>query len=89
MRSAVADIHSRAGQVKQPATRAELLRVYPDDLGIDVRFLSASRSFERSVDPIRAIWTTFEFNEIDSKEFLQSIKFFVYYHHRTGYLTCS
>jgi hypothetical protein len=73
--------HSRADALKWPPSRAEVLRVYPDDSSVRVRFLGAGKALKRVVGPFPNNWTTFAFNEMDAKEFLQTIDFFVYYHH--------
>ena len=73
--------HSRPQASKWPASRAEVLEVYPDDSTVEVRLLGVGKDLRRMVKSIPKNWTTFEFNEVDTKEFLQSIDFFVYFHH--------
>jgi hypothetical protein len=73
--------HSRPERCKWPATRAELLKVCPDDPRIEVRLLGVGKALDDLVQSIPSNWTTFEFNEIEPREFLRSIDFFVYYHH--------
>ena len=73
--------HSRPEAHKWPASRTKVLEVYPDDPAVEVRLLGVGKYLRRLVDPIPENWTTFEFNEVDTREFLRSIDFFVYYHH--------
>jgi hypothetical protein len=73
--------HSRPQAEKWPASRAKVLEVYPDDPAVDVRLLGVGKDLRRLVSPMPKNWTTFGFNEVDTKEFLHSIDFFVYFHH--------
>lgn len=74
--------HSRPGWQKWPATRDELLTVYPDDEDFAVRMLGAGEALADLLGgPPPPNWTTFEFNEMPPEEFLRGIDFFVYYHH--------
>src|SRR6185295_1391050 len=66
---------------KWPATRGELLTVYPDDPTIDVRLLGVGDHTRRLVGDWPANWSALEFGAVDPAEFLRSIDFFVYFHH--------
>ncbi len=73
--------HSRPEWHKWPATRTELLTVYPDDPAIDVRLLGIGDHTKRLVGDWPANWSALEFAAVDPAEFLRSIDFFVYFHH--------
>jgi len=73
--------HSRPEWHKWPATRAELLTVYPDDPAIDVRLLGIGDHVKQLVGEWPANWNALEFGAIDAAQFLRSIDFFVYFHH--------
>ena len=73
--------HSRPDQNKWPATRSELLQCYPPDPDFEVRFLGAESYLRRLVGLVPENWQLFAYNEIPPKEFLQTIDFFVYFHH--------
>lgn len=73
--------HSRPEWHKWPATRAELLTVYPDDPGIDVRFLGIGDHAKKLVGKWPANWNALDFGAVEPAEFLRSIDFFVYFHH--------
>jgi UDP:flavonoid glycosyltransferase YjiC (YdhE family) len=73
--------HSRPEWHKWPATRAELLTVYPDDPVIDVRLLGVGDHTKRLVGEWPANWRALEFGTVEPAEFLRSIDFFVYFHH--------
>jgi UDP:flavonoid glycosyltransferase YjiC (YdhE family) len=74
--------HSRPEWQKWPASREEMLAVYPEGEEFEVRFLGAGDALTRIISgPLPSNWTTFQFNEIEPAEFLRTIDFFVYYHH--------
>src|SRR5262245_18706467 len=73
--------HSRPEWHKWPATRAELLTVYPDDPAISVRLLGIGDHAKQLVGEWPANWSALEFGAVDPAQFLRSIDFFVYYHH--------
>lgn len=74
--------HSRPEREKWPATREEMLAVYPAGDEFDVRLLGVGDALKAIVgEPMPANWTTYEFDEITPAEFLRGIDFFVYYHH--------
>ncbi|MCW5713421.1 MAG: hypothetical protein KIT43_02735 [Bauldia sp.] len=73
--------HSRADREKWPATRSEILTVYPSDPGVEVRLLGVGDFLTRTMGEFPGNWATFRFGEIEPPQFLKSIDFFVYYHH--------
>ena len=73
--------HGRPDRDKWPATRRDILQVYPDDPKIDVRLLGTGDHLKRLVGEYPANWATYRFGQIDARQFLKTIDFFVYYHH--------
>lgn len=73
--------HSRPERHKWPATRDDLLRVYPADPSIAVRLLGGGPELEALVGAYPDNWTVFPFNALDPRDFLRTVDFFVYYHH--------
>lgn len=77
--------HSRDHHLKWPESRETLLKVYPADGSVKVRVLGG-------VDQVIAAgalepediagWEVHGFGALQPLEFLQSIDFFVYYHHK-------
>jgi hypothetical protein len=74
--------HSRAHWSKRPSTRRELFAVYPpDDADIRVRLLGVDERLEALAGGWPRGWEVFRFNEIAPQEFVQTIDFFIYFHH--------
>jgi len=74
--------HSRPELDKWPPTRPELFAVYPpDDENVRVRLLGADERLEALAGGWPRGWEVFRFDEIAPREFLQTIDFFVYFHH--------
>lgn len=73
--------HSRADREKWPATRGEVLAVYPNDPSIEVRLLGVGDYLTNTIGAFPSNWTTFRFGEVEPAQFLKTIDFFVYYHH--------
>ena len=71
--------HSRGSKEKWPATREEMLTVYPADPSIEVRILGGVP--RRMLGEVPSNWVTFAFNEVLPAKFLRTIDFFVFYHH--------
>lgn len=74
--------HSRPDWAKWPAERTTMLQAYPDDPSVTVKLLGVGdglRDLMQGAYP--ANWQTFAFNEIEPRDFLHGIDFFVYYHH--------
>ncbi|GAB3228785.1 hypothetical protein GCM10027447_21420 [Glycomyces halotolerans] len=74
--------HSRDHYTKWPATKEQLLEVYPDDRGIDVRIMggttAAANLLETGLPPN---WTSFEYDAMNVKAFLYQLDFWIYFHH--------
>ena len=75
--------HSILKTEKWPETREAMLTVYPDDPTIEVRILGFFDVPRRIVGEIPSNWVTFAFDEVPPAEFLRTIDFFVFYHHRS------
>lgn len=74
--------HSRPDWPKWPATKEELLTIYPDSDEFDVRLLGVGDGLKDLLgNEYPPNWHTYQFNEIGPADFLGSIDFFVYYHH--------
>jgi hypothetical protein len=73
--------HSRPEWHKWPATRADLLTVYPDDSSIDVRLLGIGDHTKKLMGDWPPNWVALEFGAVDPAKFLRTIDFFVYFHH--------
>ena len=74
--------HSRAQLDKWPSTRPELFAVYPpNDENVRVRLLGVDERLEALAGGWPRGWEVFRFNEIAPRDFLQTIDFFVYFHH--------
>lgn len=78
---AVIGRHGRADKDKWPATRREVLTVYPDDPKLDVRLLGTGDFIQRLMGEFPENWTTFRFGQVEPQKFLKTIDFFLYYHH--------
>ena len=70
--------HSRPEREEWPATRADILEVYPDSDEFDVRLLGVG-SYLRTIvgEPSPKNWTAYEFGEVAPDAFLRSIDFSV------------
>lgn len=79
--SCVIGRHSRPDPDKWPKSRNEILQCYSPELGFEVRILGAEWYLKRLIGEVPHNWRLFAFDEIAPKEFLQSIDFFVYFHH--------
>jgi hypothetical protein len=73
--------HSRPRDEKWPATRGALLEVFPTSGDIQVRLMGLSDKMKRLIGAPPDNWQTMEPDEIPVREFLNSIDFFVYFHH--------
>jgi predicted glycosyltransferase len=73
--------HSRPDKDKWPATRSDILQVYPDNPSLEIRLLGVGDHVRRIVGEFPANWTAFRFGQMDPREFLKTIDFFAYYHH--------
>lgn len=77
--------HSRDHHLKWPEDRETLLKIYPPEGPVKVKVLGGVdrviKSGALAPEDI-ANWEVHPFNAIPPMEFLQSIDFFVYYHHK-------
>ncbi|MBO0334916.1 hypothetical protein J0X12_14920 [Sneathiella sp. CAU 1612] len=74
--------HSRPDWAKWPATREDMLKIYPDAEDIDIRLLGVGDGLQDLMQgTYPENWETFEFGEIPPRQFLEGIDFFVYFHH--------
>jgi hypothetical protein len=73
--------HSRPRNEKWPATREELVQVFPDGGDIRVKLMGLSEKMKKLVGECPSNWQTMEPDEIPVREFLSAIDFFVYFHH--------
>lgn len=75
--------HSRDEEMKWPATKAVMNKVYPVDGEMDIRIMGGAKS------PLRTIgrttppdgWVVYAKDEIPVTQFLQSLDYFVFYQH--------
>ena len=74
--------HSRPEWEKWPGTREDTLLIYPDRDDIDVRLLGVADKLRTQIGDFPGNWQTYSFNELDPAQFLRTIDFFVYYHHK-------
>lgn len=73
--------HGRADRDKWPATKSEILTVYPSDPSVEVRLLGVGDHLAKTVGEFPSNWTTYRFGQVEPGAFLRTIDFFVYYHH--------
>src|SRR5699024_1626696 len=73
--------HSRGHWSKWPATKEDVLEIYPADPNYDVRTLGGTEAPESLIGSLPKNWTSYPFNSVKPQEFLHSIDFLVYYHH--------
>ncbi|MBI3672294.1 MAG: glycosyltransferase, partial [Rhizobiales bacterium] len=73
--------HGRADKDKWPASRSDILAVYPDDPAIEVRLLGTGDYLKRVVGEYPANWTAYRFGQMEPQQFLKTVDFFLYYHH--------
>jgi hypothetical protein len=74
--------HSLARPEKWPDSLAVIRQAYRPGEDLSVRFMGVHASVFALVGGIPSNWKVFSPNEIPVREFLGSIDFFVYYHHR-------
>jgi len=73
--------HSRPEPDKWPASREDLMAAYPAREDMRVRMLGVGPSLLELVGDVPPNWELFEFNELDVRQFLGSIDYWVYFHH--------
>lgn len=77
--------HSRDHHLKWPGRRETLLKIYPSDGSVKVRALGGVDTVVASgaLQPEDIVdWDVLPFGSMPPLDFLQSIDFFVYYHHK-------
>jgi hypothetical protein len=74
--------HSRSDPLKWPETREQVLAAYPDAEDIDVHLLGGDPTGWLNLPTMPSNWHSYSFGTISPREFLRSIDFFVYFHHR-------
>ncbi len=73
--------HGRADKDKWPATKQDILAVYPDEPDLEVRLLGTGDYLKRVMGTFPANWTAYRFGQMEPQDFLKTIDFFLYYHH--------
>lgn len=73
--------HSRPQSAKWPDTASEIRLAYPLDNEFEVRILGGAKPAIELLDEFPSEWTVFEFGELDPRQFLEGIDFWVYFHH--------
>ena len=73
--------HSRPDPRKWPATRDEILRVYPPHPRLRVRILGGGRFLQDLVGLYPANWDVLRFGAEPPEQFLRSLDLFLYHHH--------
>ena len=73
--------HGRAAWDKWPDNRQTLFAAYPPTTDIKVRLMGTGDRLEELAGQLPSNWTTLDWNEVSVPKFLQSLDFFVYYHH--------
>lgn len=73
--------HSRPDPLKWPASRDEILQLYPASDEFRVRILGVDQALRRLLAPVPGNWEVLPFGAITPLDFLRSIDFFVYFHH--------
>jgi len=73
--------HSRDADVKWPAERDELLKVYPDSTEFEVNILGGAAFPEKILGYIPENWHVMKFGELPPQDFLADLDVFVYFIH--------
>src|SRR5262245_38209411 len=74
--------HSRSDPAKWPESREQVLAAYPDEEDIDVRLLGGDPMGWLGLPAMPRNWHSHPFGEVSPRDFLRTIDFFVYFHHR-------
>ncbi len=74
--------HSRPDLLKWPETREEILEIYPAADDLLVRILGLPPGLVELLGGLPANWRVVPFNAMPARDFLGTLDFFVYYHHR-------
>lgn len=73
--------HGRAAWDKWPDNRQALFAAYPPTPDIKVRLMGTGDRLLELAGQLPSNWTELDWNEVPVPKFLQSLDFFVYYHH--------
>lgn len=73
--------HSRGQAVKWPSDPREILEIYPNDEGFEIKILGGAETPKKILGEIPNNWYVYKFGEIDPKDFLSNLDVFVYYTH--------
>ena len=73
--------HGRPSSLKWPDNAEDLLAVYPNDDRAVVRVLGGTEGLDAILGDVPSAWEVLEFGELDPREFLGGVDFFVYFHH--------
>jgi hypothetical protein len=73
--------HSRPDLLKWPATRDEVLLVYPGTADVRVRALGGDPTIARFLAPLPPNWELLPFDTVGVREFLAGLDVYVFYHH--------
>jgi UDP:flavonoid glycosyltransferase YjiC (YdhE family) len=73
--------HSRPDFRKWPTDRAEILAAYPPSGDVEVRVLGGADPVQDLVGRIPEGWIVHPFDAMPARDFLQTVDFYVYFHH--------
>ena len=65
--------HGRADKDKWPATKQDILAVYPDEPDLEVRLLGTGDYLKRVMGTFPANWTAHRFGQMEPQDFLKTI----------------
>ncbi len=74
--------HSRPDLLKWPETAEQILEIYPATPDMRVRILGLPPGLVELLGGLPANWRVVPFNAMAPRDFLGTLDFFVYYHHR-------
>lgn len=73
--------HARDDFVKWPATRKDILQIYPNSDGIEVRIMGGAQAPQQVLGELPSNWRVYEFGAMAPQDFLAQLDVFVYYTH--------
>lgn len=75
--------HSRDDWTKWPVDAKTVLRLYPDSPEVDVRIMGGAKSAKKllGTDELPLNWIVYQRGELDVRNFLHQLDFYVYYPH--------
>lgn len=83
----VAGRHSRPDRLKWPSDARDLLRAFPGRPDLRVRLLGWNEAIGSELGKLPANWELLPFGAEPAADFLRSLDFFVYHHHREWFET--